>query len=126
MLVPNIESECGDGERKVFVWWCQFGSRSCGSRFPCLSLPYGEGKISVDSSSAWAERGFYKDCGSSLFYHLKETDHYIVCCGLFEDQSRFEMSAEIYVDEQQGGYAFAGNHPLLTGEAFLASMDQES
>jgi len=82
----------------------------------------GEDKIALYSSSDWAERGFCKDCGSSLFYRLKEADHYIVCCGLFEDQSRFEMTGEIYADEQPAGYAFAGDHPRLTGEEFLASM----
>jgi len=37
-------------------------------------------------------------------------DHYIFCCGLIEDQP--------------GGYTFAGDHARLTGEDFLASMHQ--
>lgn len=85
----------------------------------------GEDKISVYGSSEWAERGFCKDCGSSLFYHLKETDDYMICCGLFEDQSLFELKGEIYVDEQPGGYAFAGDHSRLSGAEFLASMNIE-
>ena len=78
--------------------------------------------LGLYSSSDWAERGFCKTCGSSLFYHLKEPDHYIVCTGLFEDQSVFELTGEIYVDENPGGYAFAGDHARLTGEEFMASI----
>ena len=83
-----------------------------------------EDSVGVYASSEWAERGFCKQCGSSLFYHLKEANHYIVCCGLFEDQSDFKLTGEIFVDESPGGYAFAGDHPRLTGEEFMASMQQ--
>lgn len=84
----------------------------------------GEDNISVYNSSEWAERGFCSHCGSSLYYRLKEADHYIVCTGLFDDQSVFRLAGEIYVDENPGGYAFAGDHPRLTGEEFLASIQQ--
>ena len=82
----------------------------------------GQEHITVYASSDWAERGFCGTCGTSLFYRLKEPNQYIVCCGVFEDQSVFTMESEIFVDENPGGYAFAGDHPRLTGEEFLASM----
>lgn len=84
----------------------------------------GEDDITVYDSSDWAERGFCKHCGSSLYYRLKEANHFIVCTGLFDDRSPFKLTGEIYVDENPGGYAFAGDHPRLTGEQFLASLDQ--
>ena len=84
----------------------------------------GQDNITVFNSSEWAERGFCAHCGSNLYYRLKEADHYIVCTGLFEDQSVFKLAGEIYVDENPGGYAFAGDHPRLTGEEFLASIHQ--
>jgi len=73
-------------------------------------------------SRAWAERGFCKRCGTNLFYRLKETDHYFLNMGTFEDQSLFTVTDEIYIDEKPAGYDIAGDHPRLTGEEFLASL----
>jgi hypothetical protein len=82
----------------------------------------GEENIQQYSSSEWAERGFCKQCGSSLFYRLKETDQYILNMGSFDDQRIFKVASEIYVDDKPAGYEFAGTHPRLTGEEFLASL----
>ena len=84
----------------------------------------GQENISSYDSSPWAERGFCKICGSSLFYRLKEADHYMVCTGLFAEQGDFKLTGEIFVDENPGGYAFAGDHPRLTGEEFMASLQE--
>jgi hypothetical protein len=59
-----------------------------------------EDSVSTYRSSEWAERGFCKQYGSSLFYRLKQTNHPMVCCGLFAD------------------------HPRLTGDEFVASLQQ--
>ena len=85
----------------------------------------GEEHIGRYDSSAWAERGFCRVCGSSLFYHLKEADRYILCMGAFADQSGFELAGEIYIDEKPPGYNFAGDHPRQTGEEFMTSMQQD-
>lgn len=84
----------------------------------------GEERIKRYSSSEWAERGFCSECGSNLFYHLKEADRYILCMGAFDDESVFELVGEIYIDEKPKGYNFAGEHPRQTGEEFMASMQQ--
>ena len=85
----------------------------------------GEENIQTYKSSAWAERGFCKRCGSSLFYLLKETNHYILNMGSFDDQRPFRIGSEIYVDDKPTGYDFAGVHPRLTGEEFLASLREK-
>lgn len=82
----------------------------------------GEEKIKRYASSEWAERGFCSDCGTSLFYRLKEADQYILCMGSFDDQSVFKLVGEIYIDEKPPGYEFAGDHPRQTGEEFMASL----
>ena len=74
------------------------------------------------SSSEWAERGFCTQCGSNLFYHLKGTDRYIMCCGAFDDAEQFTLTGEIYIDEKPQGYNFAGDHPRMTGAEFMASI----
>lgn len=75
-------------------------------------------------SSAWAERGFCRQCGSSLFYRLMESDRYVLNVGSFDDQAPFTTASEIYIDDKPPGYAIAGAHPRLTGDEFLASLKQ--
>jgi hypothetical protein len=84
----------------------------------------GEEHIVRYDSSEWGARGFCGRCGSSLFYHLKPADQYMIAIGAFDDQSTFELAGEIYVDEKPPGYDFAGEHPRQTGEEFLASLGQ--
>ncbi len=84
----------------------------------------GEEHIKRYQSSEWAERGFCSRCGSSLFYYLKPQDMYIVATGTFDDAEQFKLEGEIYVDEKPSGYDFAGDHPRMTGEEFMASMGQ--
>jgi hypothetical protein len=86
----------------------------------------GEQHIKRYVSSPWAERGFCGECGSSLFYCLKESDTYIIATGAFDDVEQFDMAGEIYIDEKPGGYNFAGDHPRLTGAEFMASMEQNN
>jgi len=76
-------------------------------------------------SSAWAERGFCSRCGTHLFYRLKEADHYIMWMGAFDDQTQFKLAGEIYIDEKPPVYDFAGDHPRLTGDEFMASLQQQ-
>ena len=82
----------------------------------------GEEHIKRYASSDWAERGFCSECGSSLFYHLKEPGMYIMATGCFDDAELFSLAGEIYVDEKPSGYNFAGDHSRLTGAEFMASV----
>ena len=84
----------------------------------------GEESIKRYASSEWAERGFCQECGSSLFYHLKEPSMYTMSMGAFDDDSQFSVHGEIYIDEKPDGYNLAGDHPRLTGAEFLASIGQ--
>lgn len=75
-------------------------------------------------SSAWAERGFCKRCGTSLFYRLKQQDHYVLWMGTFDEQAAFSVASEIFVDSKPPGYDLAGEHPRLTEEEFMASLSK--
>lgn len=76
-------------------------------------------------SSEWAERGFCNKCGSNLFYRLKPTDHYVMWMGTFENQEPFTVVGEIYIDNKPASYDLAGDHPRLTGDEFMASLQQD-
>lgn len=82
----------------------------------------GEEHIVRYDSSEWGARGFCGRCGSSLFFHLKPADQYMISLGALDDQSRFTLAGEIFVDEKPAAYGFAGDHPRQTGEEFLASL----
>lgn len=118
-----------DVETDVHGCHCRTCSRWNGG--PALAV--GVGKITYEGeqnitrfeSSAWAERGFCKLCGSNLFFRLKEADHYIVMMGSFDDLLPYKLSGEIFIDEKPPGYGLAGDHPRLTGEEFMASLQNE-
>jgi hypothetical protein len=86
----------------------------------------GEQHIKRYASSEWAERGFCSECGTNLFYCLKEPQMYMLATGCFDDTEQFSLAGEIYIEEKPGGYDFAGDHPRLTGAEFLASIGMDS
>src|SRR5690606_28591069 len=49
----------------------------------------GEANVSVYRSSAWAERGFCAQCGTHLFYRLREGNLYALSAGLFEQAKQW-------------------------------------
>ncbi len=86
----------------------------------------GEEHIRRFDSSEWAQRGFCSKCGSNLFYFLKPANQYMMWSGVFDDTELFTLTGEIFVDSKPSGYHFAGNHPRLTGEEFMASVGASS
>ncbi|ERN41911.1 hypothetical protein KR51_00014440 [Rubidibacter lacunae KORDI 51-2] len=69
----------------------------------------GEDNISVYDSSSWAERGFCKQCGSHLFYRLKESGLHMIPAGLFKYQDLFVFSEQIFVDKKPAFYDFSND-----------------
>lgn len=65
-------------------------------------------------SSDWAERAFCGRCGTLLYYRLLNSDEYELCMGVFDDQSDFVLTGEIFVDRKPDGYALSGEHTRLT------------
>ena len=73
------------------------------------------------ASSDWAERGFCGRCGSSLFYFLKPIAQFNFQVGTFDDSTVFALAGEIFVDEPNPEFAFAGDHPRQTGAEVIAA-----
>ncbi|MCP4186771.1 MAG: GFA family protein [Gammaproteobacteria bacterium] len=74
----------------------------------------GEENISVYDSSAWAERGFCKQCGSHLFYRLKESRQHIIPVGLFENQESFVFENQVFIDKKPSFYSFSNKTNNMT------------
>jgi len=117
-----------DVEPGLHICHCSMCRRFAGGPTFCA----GVGSVTFDgveqigryASSPWADRGFCMRCGSSLFYRLTASDHYILHLGAFDDQTPFATASEIYIDDKPPGYDVAGSHPRLTGAEFLASLEQ--
>ncbi len=84
-----------------------FGTRCAGVTFAGSAL----GRF---AGSEWAERGFCTTCGTTLFYFLKPTQTYTMSVGIFDDQAKFRLTREIFIDHKPPGYAFAGEHERWT------------
>lgn len=80
----------------------------------------GQEHISVFNSSAWAERGFCKQCGTHLFYRLKQNGQHIVPVGLFDDLGTLEFDDQMFIDEKPEFYAFANKTHNMTGAEVFA------
>jgi hypothetical protein len=82
--------------------------------------------VSVYDSSDWAQRGFCSRCGSHVFYRIRDSGQYFMPVGLFDDDERFEMRQQIFIDEKPHYYRFAGETTNLTGaEVYAMYAPQE-
>ena len=80
--------------------------------------------LGVFISSEWAERGFCKTCGSSLFYRLTVPGpmqgEMHVGLGTLDDANGLPLTGEIFIDLKPDGYAFAGDTEKMTQAQVLA------
>lgn len=80
----------------------------------------GEASLGVYNSSAWAERGFCKTCGSFVFWRLKDKSMYVMPVGAFEDLGEVTLATEYFIDHKPGFYDIAQDTKKLTGEEVFA------
>ena len=86
----------------------------------------GEENIEVYQSSAWAERGFCKKCGSHLFYRLKQNHEYYIPVGIFEESEGLVFDNQVFIDEKPEYYSFANKTKTMTGEEVFAMFASSS
>lgn len=84
----------------------------------------GEDHIGLYASSEWAERGFCKICGSSLFWRLTADGPakgmVSLSAGTLDDMNDLPLKTEIYIDHKPNGYAFAGDTQKMTEAEVMA------
>src|SRR5690625_5534619 len=114
----TVEGECLGGSVRVTAEpkTNQFGACHCGicSQWgggPLLAVECedrvsfeGDSHIGVYASSEWAERGFCKQCGTHLFYRLKDQPFYAVPIGLFGEVQSWEFASQIFIDHKSSHY----------------------
>lgn len=80
----------------------------------------GDEHIGVYDSSAWAQRGFCKQCGTHLFYRLKDRPFYALPAGLLDTMQDFVFDHQVFIDEKPANYSFANDTENLTGAEVFA------
>lgn len=76
--------------------------------------------VGLYASSAEAERGFCKACGSTLFWRASDGSSADVSAHSVADPGRFPFATEIYVEDKPSNYAFAHVGRRMTGAEWRA------
>lgn len=79
-----------------------------------------DANVSLFSSSDWAERGFCRNCGTHLFYRIKESGQHMIPIGLFEDSEDLVFETQVFIDEKPDYYSFTNKTRNLTGAEIFA------
>jgi hypothetical protein len=82
----------------------------------------GEENIAVYDSSTWAQRGFCKQCGTHLFYRLKNAPYTNLPLGLLDGLDQLKMQTQLFVDSKPTCYDFANATEMLTEADILAKF----
>ena len=109
---------------------CGMCRKFTGGVFLAVRVPTGgmtftrDEALGVFKSSDWAERGFCKICGSSLFYRVTMPGpmqgELHVGLGTLDEANGIPLTSEIYIDRKPDGYAFAGSTAKMTEAEVVA------
>ncbi len=128
-LCNNIQFEADLVKDKFHVCHCGFCRQQSAGPFmgtQMKKMPEIKGEtLGWYSSSEHGERGFCKQCGSSLFWRLRE-DHDAFCMvsvGALKDAECLELEAHIFVDNKPENYDFKDNCPRMTAEEVMAAEE---
>ncbi|MEM9199511.1 MAG: GFA family protein [Pseudomonadota bacterium] len=98
----------------------------------CNGLHFNEdAPIGVYRSSDWAERGFCRKCGSTLFFRMRGSERVGLSPGLLDDMNGIALTSEMFFEDQPDGYCLSSvprritkteAHAML--EAFLARQTE--
>ncbi|MEM9027659.1 MAG: GFA family protein [Pseudomonadota bacterium] len=84
-----------------------------------LEITGGDAVVTYRSSD-WAERGFCKLCGTSLFWRLHNGDHPVVSAQCVDDFEDPKLVSQIFIDEKPDYYSFAEQTRTMTGAEVFA------
>jgi hypothetical protein len=77
------------------------------------NLTWTRGTPAVFESSDYVERGFCRDCGTPLFFHLKDATYRAISIGAFDDPAGIPLHFQVGSE---------GKHPGFDGIASLADL----
>lgn len=94
---------------------------------PDIIVWTGEEHIQTYASSEWAERGFCKICGSSLFWRMTASGpsqgFLSLSAGSLDSLDGLVLEKEIYIDHKPDSYAFSGTRKQMTEAEVVAAFN---
>ena len=85
-----------------------------------IEITKGEDSVGWYKSSDWAERGFCKTCGSTLFYRLLDGGLIMGESGSFDMPKGLKITEHYFIDEKPDYYDVTDDAPKLTGAEVFA------
>ena len=76
--------------------------------------------VKAYDSSAWGERLFCSNCGSTLVWQTKDKSHQSVAAQAFDDPAAFAFAMEIFIDQKPDNYEFANETKKMTEAEIMA------
>jgi len=123
-MCGEVRFEAEDVSSEFGICHCIMCQQWAGGPFPAVNVAAvrfeNEDNLTRFQSSAWAERGFCKVCGSNIFYRVLSDGSYDMCLGAFDDKSGLKLRHEIFIDRKPDCYAFDGDHKRLTEAETMA------
>jgi len=128
-----VRYELADTPGEYAACHCAMCRKFSGGILLGLEVPPGglawQGKDNVQTytSSDWAERGFCKICGTSLFWRLTAPGPMqgllSLSAGSLDDMTGLNFAAEVYIDAKPDSHAFAGGRKRMTEADVLAMVN---
>jgi hypothetical protein len=116
ITTENIDSKLGACHCGMCRKWSAgpFLTVDCGTAFKIE----GQEHIKAYNSSEWAERAFCSNCGTSLYYKLKENNQHIFSSELFEGLD-LKFDHQIFIDHKPKYYTFSNKtHEMTEAQVF--------
>lgn len=79
----------------------------------------GKEYVTTFDSSPWADRSFCKECGTHLYYRLKESNSHRVLLGLFKDSISPTFTVQYFIDQKTDNFSFAEETAELTAHQIM-------
>ena len=95
-----------------------------GGKSPTVKVE-NEDSLRAYISSDWGERVFCAECGTSLFWRMRDGSETSVSMNAFDDVSGFVFTDEIFVDEKPANYDFANATHKMTGAEVIAAFSAQ-
>lgn len=87
----------------------------------CTELTVVRGEaLGIYDSSEWGQRGFCRNCGSSLFWREKQGGHSAVAVAAFENAGEVRLTSEIFYDRKPGFYTLVNDTKKMTEAETIA------
>lgn len=82
--------------------------------------------LGLYKGSDWGERGFCKECGTTLFWRLQgEEKDFAIAAGSLDDLSGIKLDAHIFTDEAPAYYTVPTDAPHKTGAQVIKEFEEK-